>query len=325
MKLSAALLAKYNTQKKKTLDRLTSKHRRKLVEIFKQHFKASEQDFLEALEGWQNDFRPDTKGLLEQIEKVIKEHRDDVIYVGVSDGMQEVRPDNSMGHWATYSVDFPIERSIVSLEQKKKRWEVVKKIGQKIKDSKRAEKALKEIAKSQLDQYLKAVKDAYKKAADEFLYGTGDRKSAIAKVDDFQDFFREVFNRVGFNAERVFRTETTAYFNEARIDYFKDNTDVDFVQIFAITDNRISKICDDRHQYIIPISESHKKKFKPPFHPNCRTVVSPLISYLYDQAEIERNLGTEFGTCEVEDAEGKAIKYRGKRSPPKTPLPVGWA
>lgn len=324
MKLSAATFAKYNTQKRKTLDRLTNKHRIKLVDVFKEHFESQEKQFVDALEGGRDDFKPSTQGLLEKIESVVRNHRNDVVYVGVSDGMQEVRPDNTLGHWNNYPAHAHIELTIVSLEQKKKRWQIVKKITDDLDNSKKAKKAVTEIAKSQLKQYLHAVADAYDKSADEFLNG-GERKTAVARFSDYSDIFKELFRKTSFDAERAFRTETTAHFNDARIDYFKNNTDVDFVQIIAITDNRISKICDCRNDYIIPIAKSNQKKFKPPFHPNCRTIVSPLISYLYDKAEIERNLGSEFGKCEGEDMEGKPVFYKGHRAPPNVPLPVGWA
>lgn len=263
-------LAKYNIHKRKTLDRLTARATNRLRLIFELHIKEIAKDFFSALENGRKSFDPKDAGLQKKIEKVLKNHRDEVIHVSVSDGIQEVSPENKLGAWEVWPLNVPIEKTLsISLAGKRKG--EVDRIAKKFEKTK--QKSFFEVLQAQFDQHMSAIKKAYADASREWLQGEGAK-------EDVNTYLRRALKVSETSAERIVRTETTAHFNESRMEYFETNTAVDYIQIFAITDGRTSEICDTRHGFVVPIDQAKLKKNMPPFHPNCRTVQRPLLSYL---------------------------------------------
>jgi len=74
----------------------------------------------------------------------------------------------------------------------------------------------------------------------------------------------------------------------------------------AVTDGRISNICESRHGYVVEIGKAWLKKYMPAFHPHCRTIQRPLFSSLpSNKVQIDKGLEMD------------------ERS--FVPLPKGWA
>lgn len=303
-------LSVYNKWKRSTLDRLTGKHRAALDRVIWAHLQSIRQQVEDALRAGKKSISvqpPSDK----ELDKVFVDHQADVTHVGISDGMQEIKPSKNLS-WME-----PVEHSFRTLAERTQRDRIFKDVWDKIFKNNKAE-----VKKNVIDtkgKYLNNIKDVFKEFANDYFgreEWNKDPKSAA------NEFLQTVFKKNKTEAEAVFRTETTRYFNDAREKYFKDNTSTDFVQLIAVTDGRISKICESRDYYVIPIGKAGQKKFKPPFHVNCRTIQSPLNTNLKsDTKQVEDNLGSEFGQC-VSKTSGKT--FWGKRSPPNVPLPKGW-
>lgn len=311
-------LAAYNAWKRSTLDRLTAKFKRRLVDIFHMHLRSILPEITESLRSGSSTLKVSSiEHLSPLMERVFREHMQEVVRVGVSDGYREVTPDKKLSTWEAWPYWYPVEDTFVSLAEKKIRDGLYNGILKKI--SSRARNAYAEIASLERERYLKNLKAIYSQIADRmFKDPDGFETEETAK-----DIIKRVFQKTEAQAQTIFRTETTRYFNDARVAYFQNNTDVDFVQLMAITDGRISDICEARDGYVIPIQFANMKKYKPPFHPNCRTVQSPLDTDLQeDRDEVTRNLGVEFGAVYSETSEKT---FKGTRQEPRTPLPRGWA
>mgnify|MGYP000312458100 CR=1 FL=1 len=268
----AITLSRYNVHKRKTLDRVTNKHTRQYRNIVKSINKSIEKAFFEALERGDKSFNFNfTDKENEAIEDVFKKHRFDTVFVSVADGMQEVPvdEDESLNAWATYPLDYPIEKTLQSLKLKEAKT-LADRIDERI--GNRRPKFFQELIGSSKKMILRQIRGAYNFSAKNWLEG----KSTIAEV---KASLAESLDRSTWGIERVFRTETTRYFNEARVDYFKETKTVTHYQIFAITDGRISDICNSRHGFVFE-SHTRHKKFHPPFHPNCRTILRPLLEKL---------------------------------------------
>jgi SPP1 gp7 family putative phage head morphogenesis protein len=103
-------------------------------------------------------------------------------------------------------------------------------------------------------------------------------------------------NSTLYNSKRIVRTETMALITESDTDAFQE-AGVDKYEILAAFDKRTSRICQqqDGKQYLI-----REKKIgvnAPPFHPNCRTTITPVLGE-------EPPTTTRF----ARDATGKPIK-----------------
>ena len=266
----------YNVHKRKTLDRLTLEYQLRMRALLRKESEAQIKDFLEQLRSGRRTLKPDVKGLADRMAPIFESHRNKVIHVGVSDGIQEVSPEHELGLWQAFPVNMPIEHTL-SVELAGKRDKIVKEI--KKVTIKRNTYKIPDMVDSVLDAYLKNLKETYKAVAAEWMEGESD-------VDDVIRGLKQGLIRTDSDSERIFRTETTNYFNRSRHDYFSDNTSVDYIELYAVTDGRISKICEDRHGAVVTISEAGKKEFMPAFHPNCRTIQQPLISALSSHKKI---------------------------------------
>lgn len=83
-----------------------------------------------------------------------------------------------------------------------------------------------------------------------------------------------VFGKVRRSVEAVARTSTNFVVNQAREETMQANDDVvDKVKLVATLDTRTSPVCRARDGEVYPINEGPR----PPFHPNCRTMVVPVL------------------------------------------------
>jgi SPP1 gp7 family putative phage head morphogenesis protein len=83
-----------------------------------------------------------------------------------------------------------------------------------------------------------------------------------------------VFGKVRRSVEAVARTSTNFVVNQAREESMEANSDVvDRVKLVATLDTRTSPVCRARDGEVYPINEGPR----PPFHPNCRTMVVPVL------------------------------------------------
>jgi SPP1 gp7 family putative phage head morphogenesis protein len=269
-------MSRYNAQKRATLDRLTLKYQLRTREFLRRETEILAHSFHQALEHSLPSFEPNVLHLVPTLTTIFEAHRDNVIHVAVSDGMQEVSPENKLGLWTAFPFNFPIEETL-GTELGKKRDEIVKKYRTKVEGQNTYK--IGDLVSTQLGDYLKALKQAYRGIAQDWLAGQG-------TVRDVIEGLRWALQKSDNSAERIFRTETTNYFNESRHDYFSQNTAVDYMELYAVTDGRISKICEDRHRSVVTIAEAGLKKYMPAFHPHCRTVQRPLISKLLTHKRI---------------------------------------
>lgn len=309
-------LEAYNNHKRSTLDRLTAKYTGYLIDALEQFLKNNKVKIEESIRNEKSKITFNTAKLKADLCDVFESHWQYTVYVGVSDAMREESGNKNLS-WSNFPSNYPIELSFTELAESNKRDKISRLINKRI--SKKARQIIEEIVDAKIDQYLKRIQIVYKKAAREYLTDEDSvlNKKTVTKI------IQEVTGKSKAGAETVFRTETTRYFNQSRVDYFTKYSDTDFMQLIAVTDGRISEICESRDMYVIPIDKANLKKNKPPFHPNCRTIQSPLDTTLKsDAAEVTANLGVEFGTV-ISKTSNK--KFVGKRPAPNIRLPLGWA
>ena len=309
-------LSIYNQWKKNTLDRMTGKSVSRIDSIFRLHLDQLRPFIERALNDRADSINPHDNGLDDLIEKILVQHQHETVYVGVSDGIREVTPEKKLSTWLNYPINMPVENTFIDLASNKQRNSIGRVIFEKLNKDNRG--SLKDTKKAMKKYYLDSIKSVFRDIAKGF-YGDEDNTDTAATV---KEIISKAFRANQTRSEAIFRTETTRYFNDARSEYFKKNTTVDFVQLFAVTDGRTSAICESRDMYVIPIGKSGQKKYKPPFHVNCRTIQSPLHTDIKSHAEeVRRNLGSEFGKVKSETS---GIEFIGRRAAPKVALPKGW-
>lgn len=314
-------LAGYNAWKRSTLDRLTAKYRRLVVAVFENNLKNHEHAIVYALEHNAKMLPLNLNDVEAKLRAIFMNHIKETIHVGVSDGIREVTPENILNTWLAWPYEYPVEKTITLMGEKKIRRKVTDSIFDMLfkgKKRKQLDKQIGEVIDLEKYRYLKNFEVNFKAVASPYF----EDPENTSPRSVFVDLLQRTLKTTDVGAERIFRTETTRYFNEARIAYFKGHTSTDFVQLIAITDGRISKICESRDNYVIPIGQCGQKKFKPPFHWNCRTVQSPLNTDTRSaQAVVRQNLGSEFKTVKSETSD---LEFTGKRASPGIPLPKGF-
>lgn len=271
-------MALYNIQKRQTLDRLTFQYQLTARALLRKETQGLVRDFRDSLNAGARSFTPRLVGLDDRLEDIFQSHRDRVIHVAVSDGIQEVTPgkDYELGLWAAFPATVRIEDTLsVQLESKRNT------IRDKLVDkwAKRHQEKIVGLAASLFDDYTAALKKAYRILTTDWMEGE-------SSIEDVTDRLKRVVQVSDSSAARIFRTETTTYFNETRQDYFASNTAVDYIELYAVTDGRISHICEERHGAVVTIDEARLRKYMPAFHPHCRTIQRPLISALSSHKKI---------------------------------------
>lgn len=289
-------LALYNVHKRQTLDRLSGKYSFRAREILRKATSSEVKSLEDSIKRGAT-FDPDTKLLRRNLTEIFTDHQHDVIHVAISDGIQEVSPENKLHAWADHPMDMPIELTL-GAELAGRRDKVVEEFIRRRSLIDSVSKFVTDV----VDEYLRNIRKAYTRAAFDWLDPDNDESPSI---DDVIEMLKTSLQKTDSYAKGVFRTETTNYFNESRHEYFQTNTAVDYMQLYAVTDGRISKICEDRHGFVVTIQQAKVKRYLPAFHPNCRTIQRPLISSLKsDMAIIEKGLAMNESSF--------------------TPLPRGW-
>lgn len=296
--MSQVTLADYNEHKRKTLDRLTATASRRVLKLYKKILKDRLPEILKRLEDdkpFNLDFTKKEEAVLENI---FEKHRQKVTYASVADGLREVPRDNTkkLNSWADYPINYPIEKTLTTLETKEVE-SVAKRIEEKM--GEKQPRFFMELIGQTKKSFLKQIEKAYLYSASDWLEGEG-------TIKEVKERLSKSLLRTKSGVDRVFRTETTRYFNEGRDEYFKGATRVTHYQVFAITDGRTSKICEDRHKFVFPKEKSHLRKYRPPFHPNCRTILRPLMERI--------------GSHKQRIADGMAMDESRFEK-----LPMGWA
>lgn len=293
-------MPRYNVQKRRRLDRITEKHNRNMRKVLKRDLNKRAREIFEQLNDDETSLQnPSTKNLRSPTDTVMEDHEFESVRAGVSDGIQEVTPDNKLGLWKLTPEDscpiITLDRYWPSLA--KKRDTITDKAIKKVR--KRKKFSTINLRNFILADYLSLLRGGYRSLASDWIAGEG-------TIVDVTQMLGIVLGKTDHESKRLFRTETTNYFNESRADYFIDETGMDFMQIFALTDGRISDICEDRHEWVFPIAEATQRKKMPSFHPHCRTIQRPLTSRLKSH---------------------KLLIDKGLRKNESsfTPLPVGWA
>lgn len=100
---------------------------------------------------------------------------------------------------------------------------------------------------------------------------------------------RERFNVSANSAERLIRTETNYFENQAEIDTYKE-MGVEEYQFLATIDTRTSEICQGHDHKTYKVSEAKVGVNMPPLHPNCRSTITPYFGKEWEpEIRIARN------------------------------------
>ena len=270
----------YNIHKRKTLDRLTGNYTRRAMLVI-QKYQAKQASKIAAALNSGSAYKPQGNTLALDLAKILKKHAKHVIKADVSDGMRESSP-KKLKKWHEYQIDMPIELTFVDLDEKKERDMLTKKVEKEVMP--KGIDPFKSIISFTKQQQLKYLTDTYKSAAKDWLKG----ESTVREV---KKALTETLGKSQSSIDRIFRTETTKHFNNSRLEYFAETKLVEFIMIFGVTDGRISGICESRHGFVLPFEDAKKKKYLPPFHPNCRSIQMPLdLKLKRDRGYYERGI-----------------------------------
>ena len=112
--------------------------------------------------------------------------------------------------------------------------------------------------------------------------------TAIVRGDSIQKTARRLKKDLGvkyyYQAERLVRTETNYAVNQGHLQGYKDSGVCEKYEILAHLDKRTSKICKgwvecEPKNRTFKLNEAVVGKNYPPFHPNCRTTVMPVVNW----------------------------------------------
>lgn len=85
---------------------------------------------------------------------------------------------------------------------------------------------------------------------------------------------RERFNVSASSAERLIRTETSYFENQAELDAYKE-MDIEEFEFVATLDNRTSAICQHTDNKVFKVKDAKVGVNVPPLHPYCRSTIAP--------------------------------------------------
>ena len=88
--------------------------------------------------------------------------------------------------------------------------------------------------------------------------------------------FRDRFGVSRYYAERLIRTETNHFYNQAASDSYKA-MGIDKYKFIATLDSRTSEICAHMDGKIIEVDKGAVGVNIPPLHPNCRSTIAPYL------------------------------------------------
>jgi len=106
-------------------------------------------------------------------------------------------------------------------------------------------------------------------------------------IEDIIDKFTEKMNVDTHRAATLIKTEAAVFNTKSTHDCFVD-IGVKEYQIDTVLDERRSEICESMDQKVIPMSEFEIGLTAPPFHPRCRTGITPYIDDEFEREYDER-------------------------------------
>jgi len=223
-------------------------------------------------------------------EELIMRHRLDVVRQATEHAKKTPAKSALAGPWG---IPKNKAKKMSLLEIIRRQYDTWKKTGKMPKDNKI-------VADGMKNTYINKLKEAYKKHGEEFRQGSVyDQEEARVKI-------QKEANVTYSRAKTIVNTETTRYYNQARIDFYDDAEGVTHFLFMAIRDARTTKWCNDRHRLVYEKDSEYLRKETPPCHWNCRSEILPLTP--------------------SNPRHKKYIKERGaqrKNRRPK-PLPPGW-
>ena len=101
-----------------------------------------------------------------------------------------------------------------------------------------------------------------------------------AGVEKMSREIREQFNVSKFYADRLARTESNHFHNEAEYMAYQDMGIEEYV-FLAVLDKRTSQVCEEHNEVRFKMSEKETGVNWPPLHPNCRSTVMAWIGEEY--------------------------------------------
>ncbi len=124
-------------------------------------------------------------------------------------------------------------------------------------------------------KYLEKVQSVWQKTADAFMQG--EKKNQI----DAKMYFKKELQDTQARANTVVNTETTRYYNAARVAYYNESDDVTHYLFLAIRDKRTTKWCapyqrGGRHGLVYRKGTRFFENEMCPCHWNCRSEMTPL-------------------------------------------------
>lgn len=132
---------------------------------------------------------------------------------------------------------------------------------------------------AQLDiSALKGVTDEMnKQIIQEIGYGMQEGLGTYAITERVEGILDDGWRR----AETIVRTETMTAITESARNRF-EKEDVRLVELIACQDDRTCEDCEAMHGEVTEVDGSGFADGWPPFHPNCRCAIAPVIPGLYD-------------------------------------------
>lgn len=103
---------------------------------------------------------------------------------------------------------------------------------------------------------------------------------------------RERFDVSKSSADRLIRTETNYYENQAELDSYKE-MGIEKYQFIATIDTRTSEICQHLDKKVFRVKDATPGVNMPPMHPNCRSTITAYLGEEYEaDTRIARNRRT---------------------------------
>lgn len=101
--------------------------------------------------------------------------------------------------------------------------------------------------------------------------------NAMSKGESIQKSvkeFKRIYGNTTFNTSRLIRTETLAIHNKASVDSYKA-LGMEYLEVLPEAD--ACSVCQEHAGKLIPVEEANEGWNIPPFHPNCKCCVMPVV------------------------------------------------
>lgn len=128
----------------------------------------------------------------------------------------------------------------------------------------------KKISEKLKKEYIKRIQSVWEKKSEDFREGREFNQESV------RDALKQATRTPIARANTIAATETTRYYNQARIDRYSGSEDFTHFLFLAIRDHRTTKWCKDRHGLVYRKDTEIFKLESPPAHWNCRSEVVPL-------------------------------------------------